>query len=56
MNAITQTLPRSAVGMYPVALALVIGMALVFVGGISGATVLHDAGHDARHSLAFPCH
>lgn len=56
MHAMTRTLPLSAAGMRPVVLALIIGLALMFVGGMSRATVLHDAAHDARHSLAFPCH
>lgn len=56
MNTMTQTLSLSASAPRPVVLALVIGLALTFVAGMSGATVLHDAAHDARHALAFPCH
>ncbi len=56
MNAISQSLSLPATAARPVLLALAAGLALAFVGGMSGATVLHDAAHDARHSLAFPCH
>jgi cobalt transporter subunit CbtB len=32
------------------------GLGLVFVAGFAEATVLHDAAHDQRHAIAFPCH
>ncbi|MBJ3776324.1 CbtB-domain containing protein [Acuticoccus sp. 2012] len=35
---------------------LVFGCALVFVVGFAHATTLHNAGHDTRHAMAFPCH
>ncbi|GAA6209050.1 hypothetical protein NBRC116601_23430 [Cognatishimia sp. WU-CL00825] len=38
------------------ALALTIGVALLTVSGMAQATVLHDAAHDQRHAMAFPCH
>lgn len=34
----------------------VIGAALLYTAGIAHATVLHDAAHDTRHAMAFPCH
>jgi cobalt transporter subunit CbtB len=39
-----------------IALAAVLGLGLVFVAGFANATVLHDAAHDQRHAIAFPCH
>lgn len=36
--------------------ALLAGLALIYFAGISQAAVVHDAAHDQRHSLAFPCH
>ena len=38
------------------ALAFAIGAALVFITGFAQASALHDAAHDTRHGLAFPCH
>ncbi|ODN69851.1 CbtB domain-containing protein [Methylobrevis pamukkalensis] len=38
------------------ALAFLIGGALVFTTGFAGADVLHNAAHDTRHALSFPCH
>ena len=37
-------------------LAMTIGVALLTVSGMAQATVLHDAAHDQRHAMAFPCH
>ena len=36
--------------------ALLFGVFVVFVAGFAGASVLHEAAHNTRHSLAFPCH
>ncbi|MEQ8709871.1 MAG: CbtB domain-containing protein [Rhodospirillales bacterium] len=38
------------------ALAFLFGAGLVFTTGLAGSSVLHNAAHDTRHSLAFPCH
>ena len=48
--------PIASVGFGPITLAVVAGLALVFFANFAGATVLHDAAHDARHALAVPCH
>ncbi len=45
---------RSQVG--AVMVALLLGMFVVFIAGFAGASVLHEAAHNTRHSLAFPCH
>jgi cobalt transporter subunit CbtB len=36
--------------------ALISGVVLLTVSGMAQATVLHDAAHDQRHAMAFPCH
>ncbi len=36
--------------------ALVFGLFLVLVSGFAGSDVLHNAAHDTRHSIGFPCH
>ncbi|MGQ0456698.1 MAG: CbtB domain-containing protein [Hyphomicrobium sp.] len=38
------------------AVAFAIGAALVFTVGFAHSEALHNAAHDTRHSLAFPCH
>ena len=37
-------------------IAFLIGASLVFTAGFAQTSALHDAAHDSRHSLAFPCH
>lgn len=36
--------------------ALTFGVVILFAGGMLGAEVLHNAAHDARHAMSFPCH
>lgn len=37
-------------------LAVLVGAFLVIGTGFAGSEVLHNAAHDVRHGLAFPCH
>lgn len=37
-------------------MAALLGAFLVWGVGFSPISVLHNAAHDTRHSLAFPCH
>ncbi|MEE8433364.1 MAG: CbtB domain-containing protein [bacterium] len=32
------------------------GLLLLFGAGFANSQVLHEAAHDARHGLGFPCH
>ena len=38
------------------AFAFAIGLGLVYFAGFSPLASVHDAAHDSRHALAFPCH
>lgn len=38
------------------ALALFIGLTLLYGVGFASDMTLHNGAHDARHSLGFPCH
>ena len=49
------TLPSASVRVVCAA-AFLIGASLVFLVGFAKADVVHNAAHDTRHSLAFPCH
>lgn len=33
-----------------------IGATLLFAAGFASPAVMHDAAHDTRHSVGFPCH
>ena len=36
--------------------AILLGVFIVFGIGFAGPEVIHNAAHDLRHGLAFPCH
>lgn len=36
--------------------AFFLGLALLWGVGFAGPAALHEAAHDGRHGLAFPCH
>lgn len=42
---------------FKVALAA-LALGVVFLGGVgfAGASVMHNAAHDTRHAIGFPCH
>ncbi len=40
----------------PAVLALLFGAFLVLGAGFAHSTTIHNAAHDGRHALAFPCH
>jgi cobalt transporter subunit CbtB len=37
-------------------LAAAFGAAMLFTVGFAYSTPVHNAAHDTRHTLAFPCH
>jgi cobalt transporter subunit CbtB len=36
--------------------ALALGVGLVFTIGFAHPSTIHNAAHDTRHALSFPCH
>ena len=38
------------------AATLAFGLGLVFLAGFANSAVVHNAAHDTRHAMAFPCH
>ena len=36
--------------------ALALGSVLIFTVGFAHSSSVHNAAHDTRHTLAFPCH
>ncbi len=36
--------------------ALFLGLGLVYLTGFSHPEAIHNAAHDVRHGLSFPCH
>ncbi len=40
----------------PAVLAILFGAFLIMGTGFASSSTLHNASHDGRHALAFPCH
>ena len=55
-QTITTTGTTVETGILPIVSALVIGLGILYFTGFAQAAQVHDAAHDARHTLAFPCH
>jgi len=50
----TGSIPWATV--YAVTAAVITGALIIGVVGFAGSEVLHNAAHDVRHGLSFPCH
>jgi cobalt transporter subunit CbtB len=53
--AVVQTTERSE-ARKAAGIALILGLGLIFLTGFAYPEVIHNAAHDTRHSLSFPCH
>jgi cobalt transporter subunit CbtB len=40
----------------PIAFALTFGALLIYGTGFLGISAVHNAAHDQRHAIGFPCH
>jgi len=56
MTTSTLTQTHAANSVMPLIGAGIVGLFLVFIAGMGQAGVLHNAAHDVRHAVAFPCH
>jgi cobalt transporter subunit CbtB len=59
MTSSTASLVRSNIGVSQRILAVALflfGAGLVFTTGFAQPGLLHDAAHDTRHAISFPCH
>jgi len=52
----TATGARTDVSLATILFVGFIGVTLIFAAGFANAAVMHDAAHDTRHSISFPCH
>ena len=41
---------------YAVSAAVITGALIIGAVGFAGSEILHNAAHDVRHGLSFPCH
>lgn len=56
MTTVTQTTSRVDTDVAGIVLTAFAGLVLVFLAGFAHASALHNAAHDTRHAIAFPCH
>jgi cobalt transporter subunit CbtB len=57
MTTTTLTISTAVSSRIIAGLALVfLGAGLIFVVGFSNMSVAHNAAHDTRHAIGFPCH
>ena len=56
MSSKTTAVQGADTSWLPLALAVFLGLGIVFVTGHLQAGTLHDAAHDVRHATGFPCH
>lgn len=53
----TKTIQAAKIGTLKAAsLAFLFGLLLIYGIGFSHIEAVHDAAHDSRHALSFPCH
>ena len=52
----TTTLTRADTGLATLLFVAFLGAGLLFAAGFANSATLHDAAHDTRHSVGFPCH
>ncbi len=48
--------PAGVAAVWPAVAAAALGIVILYVVGFAGAHTIHEAAHDARHSMNFPCH
>ena len=52
----TTAIARPNTDILAIALVALIGVGLIFVAGFANSATIHDAAHDQRHAIGFPCH
>ena len=52
----TLTAAHAHTGLATILFVVLLGATLLFAAGFANAAVMHDAAHDTRHSIGFPCH
>lgn len=55
-NSAASAVGVSASKIIPISMTAILGLFIVGFVGFSHLEVVHNAAHDTRHSLAFPCH
>ncbi len=56
MTTMSTTAARTDTGLRSIVLTAVFGLGILFLAGFAQSAVIHDAQHDMRHAIGFPCH
>ena len=56
MTTSTAIRTRSDASLATILFVAFLGAGLLFAAGFANSAVMHDAAHDTRHSIGFPCH
>jgi len=52
----TNSATRADANLATILFVALVGATLLFAAGFANSAVMHDAAHDTRHSIGFPCH
>ncbi len=56
MTTMSNTAARTDTGLRSILLTATLGLGILFIAGFAGSETLHNAQHDMRHAIGFPCH
>lgn len=56
MTTNTQVKTAVSTRLATIAFVAILGAGLIFTAGFANSATLHNAAHDSRHSVGFPCH
>lgn len=56
MNATTTLITDRSTALMSVLFMALLGGAMLFAAAYGQSATLHDAAHDVRHAIGFPCH
>ena len=51
-----RTIPVPWLKVTGVGVAILMGVFIIYAVGFASPEIIHNAAHDGRHGLAFPCH
>lgn len=56
MTTLAQSISADRSDVMAIGFAALVGLLLLATAGFAQSSVAHNAAHDARHAIAFPCH
>ncbi len=56
MTTATKAAARADTSLRSIILTAALGLGIMFIAGFASSQTLHDAQHDMRHAIGFPCH